>query len=83
MDGTSKALAVLAEAEWLGDMFGRFALRAVERRLAYAIDRQRFDDAMFFLDVYSLVNGGDILSNSPSSARMFNARRPRRLSSPA
>ncbi|WP_404710616.1 hypothetical protein [Sphingomonas sp. MMS24-J13] len=77
-----RALAALIEAEWLSDMFERFALRAVERRLAYSIDRQRFDDAMFFLDVYSFVNGGDILPGWPPSTGTVSGRL-RHPSSPA
>ncbi len=61
MNGVAKGLAALVEAERLRDMFDRFALEAVERRLAYSIYRQRVDDVMFFLDVYSLVNGSDVM----------------------
>ncbi len=61
MDKVPAGMAALVEAEKLRDMFDRFALQAVERRLAYSFDRQRVDEVMFFLDVYNLVNGSDVL----------------------
>jgi hypothetical protein len=72
MEGKTKSLAALVEAEWLHGMFDKFALQAVERRIAYSIDRERVDETMFYLDVYSFVNGGDILHPPPpkSSPRL-------------
>lgn len=67
MEGKTKSLAALVEAEWLHDMFDKFALQAVERRIAYSIDRERFDETMFYLDVYSFVNGGDVLHPPPQT----------------
>jgi hypothetical protein len=65
MEGKTKSLAALVEAEWLHDMFDKFALQAVERRIAYSIDRDRIEETMFYLDVYSFVNGSDVLPRPP------------------
>ena len=57
-------MAALLEAKGLQDLFRQFAPRATERRLAYSLDRQRIDEVMYFLDVYSFVRGSDVLPSA-------------------
>jgi hypothetical protein len=65
MESDPEGLQALAEAEWLQEMFETCALQAAERRIAYSIDRSNIANAMYFLEVYRFVNGGDILGVPP------------------
>ena len=76
-EGPRNGMKALTQAEWLREMFESCALQAAERRIAYSIDRQDIPGAMFFLDVYSYVNGGDVLPSvrvSPIAPQALSQR---------
>ncbi len=74
MEAGPRGLLALAEAERLREMFEDSALQAAERRIAYSIDRCDIDRAMYFLDVYRFVNGGDVLLRALPSMPAAEAR---------
>ena len=68
MESGPQDLLALAEADRLREMFEESALQATERRIAHSIDRCDVAKAMYFLDVYRFVNGGDVLLRAPPPA---------------